>query len=148
MRNIVAIWKSGCDKNILFSILRQPGRRCFTIRRTRVNAGKTHATWPGSGTDRSRPSAARILWSMVRGDESTIVDWQLGEREWEVTHLIWLNLNLVRLQWSDLIYLDSKLGACLLFERTATDIECPSPNMPRYPLNAILSRFRYVVLIW
>jgi hypothetical protein len=30
MRNIVTIWKSGCNKNILFSILRQPEKKVFS----------------------------------------------------------------------------------------------------------------------
>jgi len=40
MRDIVTVWKGGCDKDILFSVLRQSGKTCSSNRRTRPNAGK------------------------------------------------------------------------------------------------------------
>jgi hypothetical protein len=40
MRNIVTIWKSGCNEDILFSVLRQSGKVGLSIRQTRATARK------------------------------------------------------------------------------------------------------------
>lgn len=63
MREIVAVWQGRCDKDVGFSLFRQPGAFDETLSRKRTI--KTNGTWPTGAVTRRRPFCSLIRDSAI-----------------------------------------------------------------------------------